>query len=98
MVSDIVLTKELPAAVRDSVTAYVGCVSGAVLKTEYLEAMETAGFQDITIFDQSTFPLDFLANDPAAQAVMNDLGLMRDMAEEIARNILSVKVSAVRSV
>ena len=33
MVSDIVLTKELPEAIKNSITAYVGCVSGAMLKS-----------------------------------------------------------------
>ena len=97
MVSDIVLTKELPEAVRDSVAMYIGCISGAVLKNEYLEAMEAAGFQDITLFDRTAFPVDCLANDPATQSVVNDLGLTPDMAEDIARNILSVKVSAIKS-
>ena len=97
MVSDIVLTEELPEAVRDSVAMYVGCIAGAVLKIEYLEAMEAAGFQDITLFDQTAFPVDCLANDPAAQAVIKDLDLTQDGVAEITRSILSVKVSAIRS-
>lgn len=97
MVSDIVLTKELPEAIINSVAAYVGCISGAMLKTEYLETMESAGFQDITLFDQSTFPVDCLANDPTAQAVMKNLELTQDKVEEITGSILSVKVSAIKS-
>ncbi len=36
VVSDIVLRRELPQEIRDSVSAYVGCISGAVLVDEYL--------------------------------------------------------------
>jgi SAM-dependent methyltransferase len=36
MVSDIVLRKTLPAAVQKSVAAYIGCLSGASLKNDYL--------------------------------------------------------------
>jgi arsenite methyltransferase len=32
MISDIVLLKELPAFIKNSVEAYIGCVSGAMLK------------------------------------------------------------------
>ena len=44
MVSDIVLEKELPAAIRDSIEAYIGCLSGAVLKNEYLGYIKKSGF------------------------------------------------------
>ena len=97
MVSDIVLTRELPEAIMNSITAYVGCISGAMVKDDYIEAIESAGFQDIKIFDQSTFPMDFLANDPTAQAVMESLDLTQDTAKELAETILSVKVAAVKT-
>jgi ubiquinone/menaquinone biosynthesis C-methylase UbiE len=35
MVSDLVLLKQLPEVVRQSVEAYVGCIGGAVMKDEY---------------------------------------------------------------
>jgi len=47
MVSDMVLLKELPKAVKESVEAYVGCISGAELKDRYLEAIRSAGFGDV---------------------------------------------------
>jgi len=36
MVSDLVLAKELPKEIKDSVDAYVGCLAGAIKKAEYL--------------------------------------------------------------
>jgi 2-polyprenyl-3-methyl-5-hydroxy-6-metoxy-1,4-benzoquinol methylase len=43
MVSDIVLNGELPQWVKESVTAYSACVSGAEKKNEYLDKMKKAG-------------------------------------------------------
>jgi arsenite methyltransferase len=48
-VSDIVLLKPLPEALRQSVSAYVGCVSGASLLTEYLGTALSAGLRDLSI-------------------------------------------------
>ncbi len=48
-VSDIVLLKPLPEALRKSVSAYVGCVSGASLLTEYLGTALAAGLRDLSI-------------------------------------------------
>ena len=53
MVSDIVLSKELPEEVKNSIDAYVGCVSGAILKEEYLKKIEDAGFEDVEIKDSA---------------------------------------------
>lgn len=86
IVSDIVLLKALPEAVLNSVDAYVGCVSGAILKDEYLKTIETAGFQEVTVIDKSTFPVDCLANESLSEAEIND----------IANSIISINVTAVK--
>ena len=57
MVSDMVLLKELPDSVRNSIEAYIGCVSGATMKNDYIELIRNAGFQDVNIIDETTFPL-----------------------------------------
>jgi arsenite methyltransferase len=48
-ISDIVLSGELPLNIKTAATMYAGCVSGAVLKDEYLEIIKDAGFKNITI-------------------------------------------------
>jgi SAM-dependent methyltransferase len=48
-ISDIALQKELPPSIRNNITAYVGCVSGAVLIDEYKKIVETAGFKNVKI-------------------------------------------------
>ncbi|MDH3770709.1 MAG: arsenite methyltransferase, partial [Nitrospirota bacterium] len=36
MISDIVLTRQLPAFIKESVAGYIACVSGAMMRDEYL--------------------------------------------------------------
>ncbi len=45
MVSDIVLLKKLPPEIKKSVEAYIGCLSGAIMKDLYLSLIRDAGFQ-----------------------------------------------------
>jgi len=54
-VSDIVLGAELPAGVRESVEAYVGCVAGAMLKDEYLQLIRDAGFERIEVVRENRY-------------------------------------------
>jgi len=42
MVSDIVLDKELPESLRNSIEAYVSCVAGASPKSEYLDLIRAS--------------------------------------------------------
>ena len=62
MVSDIVLAGELPQWVKKSVTAYSACVSGAEKKNQYLEQMEKAGFENITVLRETPFTVDLIAS------------------------------------
>jgi SAM-dependent methyltransferase len=94
MVSDIVLLKELPAGVRESVAALVGCVAGATLKDEYLGAIEAAGLRNIQVHKEETFPLEDMANDPVAQQSAAEMNLSPGQLRELAGSILSISVSA----
>ncbi|QDV23382.1 arsenite efflux transporter metallochaperone ArsD [Aureliella helgolandensis] len=49
--SDIALKQELPSEVKQSVEAYVGCISGAVLIEEYRSLLEQAGFGSVVVTD-----------------------------------------------
>ena len=94
MVSDIVLLKELPDFIKQSVAAYVGCISGALLKDDYLGAIRSAGFKDVRVIEESVFPIDCMANDPTAQAIMKELKITPEKVQEIGQAVLSVKVQA----
>ena len=62
VISDIVLLEELPESIRNSIEAYVGCISGAVKKDTYIDLVKNAGFKDIQIIDESKFPQDALSS------------------------------------
>ena len=64
MVSDIVLLQPLSEQVRDSLDAYIGCVAGASLKTDYLKSIKAAGFEDIEIVGESGFNVKDYLTDP----------------------------------
>lgn len=96
MVSDLVLTKELPEAVKNSVAGYLGCLSGAIDEEKYLDAVRMAGFRDVKVIEETAFPVDYMANDPTAQALMGDLKVTQKEIKEVASSVLSIKVSAIK--
>jgi SAM-dependent methyltransferase len=82
MVSDIVLLNELPGFIRDSIEAYIGCLSGAILKEDYMEAIREAGFHEVRIVDETPFPIvDYMAN--------FSIGM-------VASSVISIKVYGVK--
>jgi arsenite methyltransferase len=96
MVSDIVLLQELPEEIRNSIGAYLGCVAGAVTKNDYMQAIQAAGFQGIRVIEEVPFPTELLANDPTAREIVKNLNLPREKAKDLARSVVSMKVSAVK--
>src|SRR5690606_15742641 len=48
-ISDIVLSGDLPEALRQDAEMYAGCVSGAIQKEEYLGFITAMGFESISI-------------------------------------------------
>lgn len=51
-VSDVVVDGEFPAEARRQAELYVGCVTGAMRKGEYLESLRAAGFEDVRIANE----------------------------------------------
>jgi arsenite methyltransferase len=80
MVSDLVLAKELPSAIKESVEAYVGCLTGAIKKDEYLKHITMAGFQDVRLISESSYPVD----------------AMFDNFEAAQDTVVSIKESAIK--
>lgn len=63
-ISDIVLKGELPEELRQSAEMYAGCVAGAIQKEDYLNLIQQAGFNNITIQKEKPIiiPDDILTN------------------------------------
>lgn len=92
MVSDIVLLQELPDYIKNSVAAYVGCISGAILKDKYLKTIKDAGFQNVKVIDETTFPVELMANDSTVQTLIKKEHLTPEKLKEIGTTVVSIKV------
>lgn len=53
IISDVVLVKPLPDEIKNDPELLVGCVSGAILKQNYLDKLVKAGFSNITIHKET---------------------------------------------
>jgi arsenite methyltransferase len=98
MVSDMVLLGKLPDKVMDSATAYVHCIAGASQKSEYLGAMEKAGFCDVKVVGELSLPSGNIPDDPMVKSFIEDIKL--DNAELVRAMglIKSIKVQAIKPV
>ena len=96
MISDLVLLKELPEVIKNSIEAYVGCLSGASMRDDYLGAMRAAGFEGVRVVEETSFPVELMANDPTAKALMKDLGITAGTLKNVAKSVVSVKVEGVK--
>jgi arsenite methyltransferase len=97
MISDIVLLKDLPTAVKESVEAYVGCIAGAEKKTEYIEQIKRAGFQQVQIVEETSLPDEMILDDSDAEALMKEQNLNKKNAKKILDSVVSVKISAIKA-
>lgn len=96
MVSDIVLTREMPDLIKNSIEAYIGCVAGAETKEKYLAAIKAAGFTDVEIAGETTFPMELMNNDPTIKKVVENLSLSLEQVNELAASVLSVRVAGTK--
>jgi arsenite methyltransferase len=91
MISDIVLSGDLPEAVAGSLAAYAGCIAGAIRKEEYLRLMEAAGFRDVHVVQESRFDIAESEIDATARSITGDLDVPPEAVREAARAVLSVQ-------
>ncbi len=96
MVSDLVLARPLPASVARSVSAYAGCVAGAMLEDDYLQAIREAGFADVQVLAEATYPIGSSNPDATELAILNDASISREDLLAAAEAVVSVKVTAVK--
>jgi len=96
MISDIVLLKELPDFIRNSVEAYVGCVAGAVNKEEYLGYIKQAGFQEVKVINETSFPVELVTDDPTASKIIKKLKISTEELKDLSGSVASIKVYGVK--
>lgn len=95
-ISDIVLTEELPAFIKDSLGAHIACISGADKLEDYLTYIREAGFQDIKVEKTAKFPIEFMLLDPQVQKIAKELNfnLNSEEARDLASRVQSVLLTA----
>ena len=88
VISDIVLDGDLPAAIRDNVLAYVGCVAGAERRENYFEMLREAGLGDVEVLKDVDF-LEMTENASPAEvfSIMEKEGIARDDVAGIVRSV-----------
>ncbi|MBU4245585.1 MAG: arsenite methyltransferase [Nanoarchaeota archaeon] len=97
MVSDIVLLKKLPESIKKSINAYIGCLAGATMKEEYLNAIKAAGFNEVKIISESTYPVELAASNPAAKDIMDSNDISEKDFAEMITSIVSIRVQGIKT-
>ena len=77
-VSDVVVRGEVPAAIRQNMELWIGCVAGALKDSDYLAKLKEAGFEDALIEVTRVYSVDdareFLASqDAGLQQLAHDV-------------------------
>ena len=90
-VSDIVTDGPLPENIKRSLSAWAGCIAGALEIKDYRTAMEAAGFKDITIT-----PSYF--NEATIDEAVRDMGRQVDLKgfsrTAISKTVFSARITA----
>jgi len=92
MISDMVLLKQLPDFVKNSIEAYIGCVGGAIMKNAYLDAVKTAGFRDVKVIDETIYPLEDITNNSTVQAIIKKTGITARKLKDLSDSVASIKL------
>lgn len=92
VISDIILDGPLPQSIEKDVYAYVGCISGAMQREDYFEALKAAGLRDVELLKD----VDYLGAmvEAAPQEVRELLARTGVSAEDVLGKVRSVTFRA----
>jgi arsenite methyltransferase len=90
-VSDIVTDGPLPQSIKQSLSAWAGCVAGAVESSEYIGMMEAVGFTNVSVnpvfFDKATV-------DSALDDMKDKVELQTISRDDVYKAVYSAKITA----
>ena len=94
-ISDIVLERELPELIKNSLAGHIACVSGAEKLEDYMQYVHEAGFKNIKIEQKANFPLELMLTDPQVLKIANEMNfnLNSQEAKDIASRVTSISLS-----
>lgn len=90
-VSDIVTDGPLPEAIKKSMSAWAGCIAGALNVKEYRASMESAGLTNI--FVTPTYFEDAIIDEAIAD-ISSSFDLKSYSREKISKTVFSAKITA----
>ncbi len=94
-VSDMVTEGELPNGLKSSLSAWAGCVSGALDIEEYIAGIKAAGFVDVAI---TPVYLDREQVDDAVRQLGGEIQLGGLSKEAVYKAVFSAKITARKSI
>ena len=68
-----------------------------MLKDKYLELIRKAGFQEIKVIDEKTYPLEYIISESTLKETIKMANMTEEEVKEAANIVVSVKVSAVKT-
>lgn len=96
MIADIVLLRELPDVIKNSIEAYLGCIAGAIRKDEYLEIIKNAGFQEVKIIEETSYFMDLLKDGPTLEMMIEKMNIPTKDLIDAFKSVISIKVYAIK--
>jgi SAM-dependent methyltransferase len=96
MISDLVLSRDLPEGVARSIAAYAGCIAGAIRKDDYLRLMEKAGFREVRVVQESRYEFPLGEADSHVRSIAGSFNVPVEILREAAGAFLSVSVFAAK--
>jgi SAM-dependent methyltransferase len=90
-VSDVVVTAEVPAAIRKSMELWLGCIAGALRDRDYIDKLARAGFEGIQIEPTRVYDIE------DARQFLDGHGIDVDaIAGQVAGKFMSAFIRAVK--
>ncbi|MEP0813909.1 MAG: arsenite methyltransferase [bacterium] len=73
VVSDIVLNRPLPMSIASDLDAYAACIAGALMREEYLQAIQDSGLSEIEIASDRLYTAENACDDPLTKDISASL-------------------------
>jgi len=89
-VSDVIVRAGLPAAVKENMALWTGCVAGALEEQEFIDVLTAAGFEQASIEPTRVYTRD------DAAALLEGTGLDVSLAGEVEGKVISGFVRATK--
>ena len=94
VISDIMLLRDIPGYIKKLSDTYLGCISGAMLKDDFIQLAISTGFKGVKIVDEKPHFVDLLKNNPIARSIIKEnikrINMPLTKLKELGNSIVSV--------